>query len=91
MKRTLKTEDAKGDIQFEIGKLIPIAFAIWDGSNSDVAGQKSVSSWYYISLEKPVPKTVFVYVLIAIVMGASVEMWFVARLRRFPPKLEEGQ
>ncbi|HHT9116117.1 MAG: c-type cytochrome [Planctomycetes bacterium] len=89
MKRTLKTEDAKGDIQFEIGKLIPIAFAVWDGSNSDVAGQKSVSSWYYVSLEKPVPKTVFVYVLIAIVMGASVEMWFVARLRRFPPKLEE--
>jgi len=91
MKRTLKTEDAKGDIQFEIGKLIPIAFAVWDGSNSDVSGQKSVSSWYYVSLEKPVPKTVFVYVLIAIVMGASIEMWFVARLRRFPPKLEEGQ
>ncbi|MBI2470054.1 MAG: c-type cytochrome [Planctomycetes bacterium] len=91
MKRPLKTDDAKGDIQFEIGKLIPVAFAVWDGSNNDVAGQKSVSSWYYISLEKPVPKTVFVYVLIAIVMGASIEMWFVARLRRFPPKLEEGQ
>lgn len=91
MKRPLKTEDAKGDIQFEIGKLIPIAFAVWDGSNSDVAGQKSVSSWYYVSLEKAVPKTVFVYVLIAIVMGASIEMWFVARLRRFPPKLEEEQ
>lgn len=89
LKRPLKTEDVKGDIQFEIGKLIPIAFAIWDGSNNDVAGQKSVSSWYYISLEKQVPKTVFVYVLIAIVMGASVQMWFVARLRRFPPKLEE--
>ncbi len=88
-KRTLKTEDAKRDIQFEIGKLIPIAFAVWDGSNSDVSGQKSVSSWYYISLEKSVPKTVFVYVLIAVVMGASVELWFVARLRRFPPKFEE--
>lgn len=89
LKRTLKTEDAKGDMQFEIGKLIPVAFAVWDGSNSDVGGQKSVSSWYYVSLEKPVPKTVFAYVLIAIIMGASVEMWFIARLRRFPPKLEE--
>ncbi len=91
LKRTLKTEDAKGDIQFEIGKLIPVAFAVWDGSNSDVSGQKSISSWYYVMLEKQVPKTVFVYVLIAIVMGASVEMWFIARLRRFPPKLEEEQ
>ncbi|MFN3532082.1 MAG: ethylbenzene dehydrogenase-related protein [Candidatus Brocadia sp.] len=91
LKRTLKTEDAKGDIQFEIGKLIPVAFAVWDGSNSDVAGQKSISAWYYVMLEKPVPKTVFAYVLVAIVMGASVEMWFIARLRRFPPKLEEEQ
>ncbi len=91
LKRTLNTEDVKGDIQFEIGKLIPVAFAVWDGSNSDVSGQKSVSSWYYVSLEKPVPKTVFVYVLIALIMGASIEMWFIARLRRFPPKLEEEQ
>ena len=89
MKRTLKTEDIKSDIQFEIGKLIPLAFAVWDGSNSDFGGQKSISSWYYVVLEKPVPKTVFVYVLIAIVIGASVQMWFVARLRRFPPTLDE--
>ena len=40
MRRPLKTEDAKGDIQFEIGKLIPIAFAVWDGSNSDVLRSK---------------------------------------------------
>ena len=65
MKRSLKTEDAKGDIQLKGESSSLIAFAIWDGSNSDVAGQKSVSSWYYISLEKLVPKTVFVYVLIA--------------------------
>ena len=90
-KRSLQTEDAKNDLQFEIGKLIPIAFAIWDGSNSDVAGLKSVSSWYYVILEKPVPKTVFIYVLFAIIMGASIEVWFIARLRRFPPKLEEEQ
>lgn len=90
-KRTLKTEDDKGDLQFEIGKLIPVAFAVWDGSNSDAGGRKSVSAWYYVLLEKPVPKTVFAYVLIAIIMGTSVELWFVARLRRFPPKLEEEQ
>lgn len=88
-KRPLKTEDGKKDIQFEIGKLIPIAFAVWDGSNGDAGSQKSVSSWYYILLEKPMPKTVFVYVLVAVVMGASVELWFLARLRRFPPKSEE--
>jgi DMSO reductase family type II enzyme heme b subunit len=89
LKRTLKTDDTKGDIQFEIGKLIPVAFAVWDGSNSDVGSLKSVSSWYYVLLEKPVPRTIFAYVLVAIIIGASVEVWFIARLRRFPPKFEE--
>lgn len=89
LKRSLKTEDVKGDIQFEIGKLIPIAFALWDGSNNDTGARKSVSAWYYIILEKPAPKTIFAYVVLAIVMGASIEMWFIARLRRLPPKLEE--
>ncbi|MCF6157911.1 MAG: c-type cytochrome [wastewater metagenome] len=89
IKRPLKTDDAKNDIQFEVGRLIPIAFAVWDGSNSDVGSQKSVSSWYYVNLEKQVPKTIFAYVLVAIIMGASVELWFIARLRRFPPKEEE--
>jgi DMSO reductase family type II enzyme heme b subunit len=89
LKRSLKTEDVKGDIQFEIGKLIPIAFALWDGSNSDTGARKSVSAWYYIILEESVPKTIFAYVVLAIVMGASIEMWFIARLRRLPPKLEE--
>ncbi|MGQ3684813.1 MAG: ethylbenzene dehydrogenase-related protein [Candidatus Loosdrechtia sp.] len=89
LKRSLQTDDVKGDIQFEIGKLIPIAFAVWDGSNNDAGAQKSISAWYYIILEKPAPKTIFAYVIIAIVMGVSIEMWFVARLRRFPPKPEE--
>ncbi|MDR4508631.1 MAG: ethylbenzene dehydrogenase-related protein [Candidatus Brocadiaceae bacterium] len=91
LKRKLKTEDAKKDIQFEVGKLIPVAFAIWDGSNGDVGAQKSISAWYYIILEQPASNTIYIYVLAAILMGASVELWFVARLRRFPPKLEEEQ
>ncbi|MDN3512277.1 MAG: ethylbenzene dehydrogenase-related protein [Candidatus Jettenia sp.] len=91
LKRSLKTDDVKGDIQFETGRLIPVALAAWDGSNSDTGAQKSVSAWYYVLLEKPVPRTIFAYVLVAIIMGASVELWFIARLRRFPPKLEENE
>jgi len=90
-KRSLNTEGEKEDIQFKVGDLIPVAFAAWDGSNGDYGAQKSVSAWYYVLLEKPVPKTVFIYVLAAIVMGASVELWFVARLRRFPPKVEDEE
>ncbi|MHC4140017.1 MAG: ethylbenzene dehydrogenase-related protein, partial [Planctomycetota bacterium] len=42
--RPLFTADKKIDVQFEKGKLIPYALAVWDGSNSEIKGQKSISS-----------------------------------------------
>lgn len=83
--RPLVTGDKKDDIQFETGKLIPYALAVWDGSNKEIGGQKSISSWYYLSLEVTTPKSVYFYVIIAIIMGASIQFWFIGRIRRFPP------
>jgi DMSO reductase family type II enzyme heme b subunit len=85
--RPLVTDDKKIDVQFETGKLIPYALAVWDGSNSEIGGQKSISSWYYLTLEMTTPRSVYLYVLIAIIMGASIQFWVVARVRRFPPKV----
>jgi hypothetical protein len=89
--RPLVTDEKKIDIQFETGKLIPYALAVWDGSNDEIGGQKSISSWYYLTLEMTTPRSVYLYVLIAIIMGASIQFWVVARIRRFPPKVpDEG-
>ncbi len=85
--RPLMTDDKKIDIQFETGKLIPYALATWDGSNSEIGGQKSISSWYYLTLEMTTPRSVYVYVLIAIIMGASIQFWVIGRIRRFPPEI----
>lgn len=83
--RPLVTGDKKDDIQFETGKLIPYALAVWDGSNKEIGGQKSISSWYYLTLEVTTPKSVYFYVIIAIIMGASIQFWVIGRIRRFPP------
>ncbi|MEE9260329.1 MAG: ethylbenzene dehydrogenase-related protein [Candidatus Scalindua sediminis] len=85
--RPLMTDDKKIDIQFETGKLIPYALAAWDGSNSEIGGQKSISSWYYLVLEVNTPISVYLYVLIAIIMGVSIQFWVIGRIRRFPPKI----
>lgn len=85
--RSLITDDKKVDIQFETGKLIPYALAVWDGSNGEIGGQKSISSWYYLTLEMTTPRSVYLYVLIAIIMAASIQFWVVGRIRRFPPKV----
>ncbi len=87
--RPLVTVDKKKDIQFEKGKLIPYALAVWDGSNSEIGGQKSISSWYFLALEKTTPKSVYLYVIIALILGASIQFWVIARIRRFPPKVPD--
>ena len=85
--RPLVTGDKKIDIQFETGKLIPYALAVWDGSNKEIGGQKSISSWYYLTLEIPTPKSVYLYVIIAIIMAVSIQFWVIGRIRRFPPEI----
>ena len=42
--RSLKTKDSAG-VQFKPGGTIPIAFAVWDGSQQDRNGQKMISIW----------------------------------------------
>lgn len=72
----------KSDTQFEKGKLIPLALAAWDGSNGEYGGLKSVSPWYYITLKTSTPYTVYGYIAIAVIIGVSVEFFFIARYRR---------
>ena len=52
LKRKLKVNDKKMDIQFEEGKTIPIAFNIWDGYQGDTKTKKSISSWFELKLAK---------------------------------------
>ena len=43
--RDLKNGDPN-DVQFKEGGVTPVAFAVWNGSERDRNGQKSVSTWY---------------------------------------------
>jgi DMSO reductase family type II enzyme heme b subunit len=81
IKRPLFSED-KNDTQFEKGKLIPLAITVWDGSSGEYGGKRAVSSWYYITLVTQTPKSIYGYIAIAIIMGVSVEFFFIARYRR---------
>ena len=49
--RSMKTASAK-DVQFEVGKQVSIAFALWDGERRDRDGQKAVSFWQILEIEK---------------------------------------
>ncbi len=37
--------------EFAPGKVMPIAFSVWNGAMSQVDGEKSVSTWSYLKIE----------------------------------------
>ena len=48
--RPMNTKD-KDDAKFKKGAILPIAFAVWDGSNLEKDGQKSISTWHELKVE----------------------------------------
>ncbi len=49
MKRSLTTADPN-DAQFRAGMSVPVAFAVWDGSNVERNGMKGISTWFTAQL-----------------------------------------
>ncbi len=84
MKRSITTEDGKLDVQFERGRLVPVAFMAWDGSNGETGLKMSHSSWYYLRLETSTPFVAYMYGLIAMVFAAGLEGWLVRWARKLP-------
>ena len=49
MKRPLKGGKS-GDVNFELGRYVPISFANWDGSNGESGSNHTLTSWYWLLL-----------------------------------------
>ena len=39
-----------GDVSFDDGRFIPVAFANWDGSNGESGARHTLTSWYWLRL-----------------------------------------
>jgi len=71
MKRPLVTED-KADVQFIEGRFIPLAVNAWDGSNGEHGMMMSLSTWHFVTLEAPMPWTVYLYAVIAMLVAGAL-------------------
>lgn len=78
IKRSLATNE-KNDVQFVGGKLIPVAFSVWDGSNGEVGLRMSISAWYYVILSAPASILVYIYTIGAAAIAGALEWQFVAK------------
>ncbi|MFQ5683691.1 MAG: ethylbenzene dehydrogenase-related protein [Candidatus Binatia bacterium] len=87
LSRPLKSPD-KNDVQFqptvETRRLRPIAFAVWDGANSEAGSRKAVSAFYFLDVSLSSEKGGWVTVSMAVVLTLAVEaggLWWFRRRR----------
>jgi DMSO reductase family type II enzyme heme b subunit len=77
MQRPLVTVDSQADIQFQEGKFTPIAFAAWDGSNSETGSKHTMTTWYWLLLKPPTGTRPYWAALAIILLIGAAEFWWV--------------
>ena len=82
MKRALKTDDAEKDIQFESGEFYPIAFYAWDGGTGETLTKRSITPWYFVLMEPEVPKSVYIYPPVVVVIFFGLEFLLQRMLKK---------
>ncbi|MEO5348765.1 MAG: c-type cytochrome [Magnetococcus sp. YQC-3] len=77
MRRPLTTDSGGNDLQFVEGRFIPIAFATWDGSNSEAKSRHAMTTWYWLLLKPPADSKPLVLALLVVVLLGLGEYWWV--------------
>lgn len=67
---------------FTPGMTVPVAFAAWEGTRRERGGEKAVSTWYFLSLERPIGALAYASPVLAFLGAAAVQAWALTRLRR---------
>lgn len=76
MRRPLKTGTASEDLQFIEGRFIPVAFAVWDGSNGEIKTRHTLTTWYWLLLEPPRGSGPLVAALAVLMLLGAAEFWW---------------
>jgi hypothetical protein len=82
MSRPLVPRDRTKDVTFEVGRLIPFAVQVWDGSNGEKDLMMSLSSWNFLILEAVPPLRVYLFPALTLAIVGLAEWWLVWRVRR---------
>lgn len=82
MSRPLVPKDRTKDVTFEVGRLIPFAIQVWDGSNGEKDLMMSLSSWNFLILEAVPPLRVYLFPALTLAIVGLAEWWLVWRVRR---------
>ena len=80
--RALASPDTASQLPFRTGRAIPVAFFAWDGSNGEHGTRMAISTWYFLALDEPVPASVFISPVLAMVLTLGLGMLVVWRAQQ---------
>lgn len=81
LRRALEV-DAQGAVSMRHGVPIPVAFFAWDGSDGEAGKRGSLSSWYFVHLEPPPSRGIYVAPALAMLLTGGLGLFAAARTRR---------
>ena len=81
-RRPLDGGGIENRLTFETGRPIPVAVFAWDGSNGESGTQGSISTWYFLYLDRPTSPAVYLAPLVAMLLTAALGVVVVARAQR---------
>lgn len=81
-RRALETPDTRQDVQIAAGTFVPIAFHVWNGSRGEVGARRSLTTWYWLYLEPPLPETVYTYPPFAFFFSLGLLLLLVRGVRK---------
>lgn len=81
-RRPLAAIDSTAALTFETGQPIPMALFAWDGDNTETGLRGSLSTWYFVHLEEPVPITTYAAPILAVLLTAALGVLAVGRAQK---------
>ncbi|HUG39767.1 MAG TPA: c-type cytochrome [Longimicrobiales bacterium] len=82
IRRPLETADPERRLAMPTGEAIPIAFFAQDGSSGEAGHRGSISSWYFLYLDRPASASVYIVPVAAALLTALLGLGVVARARQ---------
>ncbi len=67
---------------FQRGEITPVAFAAWDGARRERGGEKAISTWYFLSLERTVGPFAYINPILVVAGATIVQVLALGWLRR---------
>ncbi len=71
-----------GSTRFETGVFMPVAFASWDGSNGETGSRHTMTPWYWLLLEEPPDRKVYVISATVAMLVLFIELFLYRYFRR---------